>query len=485
MKLTIYADESGDFATGHNVICALATEVPYREFEAKAVTFFTNRGLNVAEFHAHTLARNLVEQLFLDIAEQFAEDLAQVTVGVFTAGQTLGYDFHGVMLAEVLGECLRSYNQLPTTPTGAIAVDVLRERRHSINTVVFEDAIHERVRQSCPGRNFTCHLGEGLKGLSAGVQLCDLISNVVYRRLNSDTDPTAGFPALVRFELDEKVLLSREVRQLAAELSKPSVAERVVKQYVTKQVVKEVTSIRNVTTRTTVAEEILNDLAQAMRIRPAASSTDELTVFPRVQLRLVGLSEPFRTAELEHLLIHVGQLIEDRDFALAAYVCRFLSSLVEADRPTADNKWLHIRATARWIETQNALGEYVHDHPAVQRARAFAQAFHGQTSCWSDLAYFYNFLSISHQNAYEFDQAISCITPFVNRLSDTIRNPFDSRPIYDRYIGALFGSYALSHFFAAFMEYHRNHLTVFDQYLNEGLNWSDLAKACFEPTFPI
>jgi len=137
---------------------------------------------------------------------------------------------------------------------------------------------------------------------------------------------------------------------------------------------------------------------------------------------------------------------------------------------------MYIRAISFWLLANDHGGRFCTNAAVVKEAEKQAEYLLGRFdfNCLPYIFNFYNILSSSHQNIFDFETCDKCLLIAINKLN----NIFNMRP-KDYFIGALEGTYAINAFYYSHMKYLEGDINQYYEYQKRGFDHSNISKDFF------
>jgi hypothetical protein len=483
-KIRLFVDESGDFSSpGQHLIAALChmDDGSYQNLLRFVEACFKESRYSYRTFHASRMGGADKKKIFAGFVQNLTEKKISVYMNAVVLSQKAWFDFYFPLLVNSVVGAIDHLSSIH----GRINLEIYLEDRGNANNKLFCDIIREK----CLRRKIVVPELRVLnfpKGENAMISLVDLFSNVYFHDL---THGSEFFKTSLTnwdthfFEQEESAVQDKNARKIFKRISTGNIhIHRPAQKTITKVVEKQGRTVF-VHDNTTVSGRLINEFDHQFRQKHSARKLTD--IFGAAHQKLCRYSPADRLHEVEKLIDIYKILYEKREFKLAVNYAAFITFHLEKEIETDSNnrdklKWLYIKNSNQWLAAQNHMGEFEADHPVVKKAEAFIQEFIEYSDCWSEIADFYNHISVSLQNVFEFEKAAERIRPYVEYFSNLTHNPFGKGSVTGRYIGGLFGSYAQSLFLDCHCSHYYTKGSRFETLFDQAVAYSELSDIFFD-----
>lgn len=478
-KFRLFVDESGDFSSsGQHIVTALChmDDGSYHNLLRFVEACFKETRFSYRSFHAAQIAKADKKKIFAGFVQKLTGEKISIYMNAVELSQKSSFDFYFPLLVKsVVG----AIDHLSDTH-GRINLEIYLEDRGNANSKLLCDIIREK----CLHRKLVVPELRVLnlpKGENAMISLADLFSNVYFHDLTNDSDffktSLTNWDAHF-FRQDESDITDKHARKIFKRISSGKIIKiKRPAKTVTKVVEKQGKTVF-VHDNATVSGRLINEFDH--QFRQPHSVQKQRKIFEAAHRKLSLYAPTDQVYEVEKLIDLCPMLYEKREFEMAVNYAEFIFFHLEKVMGTDDNhrdklKWLYIKNSNQWLAAKNHLGEFEADHAVVKQAEAFIQEFIEYSDCWSVIADFYNHVSVSLQNVFEFEKAAERIRPYVEYFSNLTHNPFGKGNVTGRYIGGLFGCYSQSLFFYCHCSHYYTKGSRFEELSDQALDYSELS----------
>jgi hypothetical protein len=177
-----------------------------------------------------------------------------------------------------------------------------------------------------------------------------------------------------------------------------------------------------------------------------------------------------------------------REFTEGELLISLLQHYIETAR-TDDNPLTHyldkleVQTAVQYLAVKNHQGHFPLNDDCIKQAEIVAERLRQDLACWPMICDFYNNMSVSLHNIFDFSQATQRLHSLVVHLESGLKNPFQGSGIKCYEIGALFGSYSQTLAFDAHCSFFRTRDTKsLQQALDESEYYSELSREHFTDT---
>jgi len=452
MNIYAYIDERGSFTVpGFHAVACVGTTEPFVDFDLAAEKLFEGLGIDFDLFHA--TATEMADRLELAnaAATLLTTRKAVAMIGQFDLAKAPPADTWGPAVLETL---VRTVKSLKTGTDPNLVVHLCVEQRRSFNLLPFERVATERLKALNLGPSVQMRLCILPKGMSAGMQLADLLANLAGHE--------GALPGYAQtFEITDETLLSKFAAKFTSSLfAEPEAVLRV-------PLVTRVTSPTLPVNHVERAQQALHVALQTHR-----DGFDGYNAPRESSLPAPPSTPTERCALALALLTDARGRLAQHDALGAAWLTLYI--LQELDPQPA----IQLEAAAIWLHANNHLGHVLRSHPLIQAAQAVAEAHLERVDLEAALTYFVNVVAVSHQNAWDFDSARDVLTTLLAPLEG--RRDLRGQPARAEHIGAFLGTYATTCMLAAgFSCFTQPTSDLFEQLHEEGLLYSSIAQTTF------
>jgi hypothetical protein len=492
-KIRLFVDESGDFSSpGHHLIAALCHmedgKGRYQNLLEIVESCFTEFGCNYRNFHATGINSDDKKKIFTGFAQKLGEEKLSVYINSVVLSRKAAFDFYFPLLVSSVLEVIDHQ----TSIHDRINLEIFLEDRSSANNKLFCDIIREK----CLSRKIVVPSLRVLnfpKGENAMISLVDLFSNMYFNDIANGSNffktSLAHWDTLF-FKQDESAVRDKKAKKIYERIStgkiiriNPPTKKTIAKKKIITKIVEKQGKTIVVHDNSTVSGRLINEFNHQFRKKHSGHKLRE--IFEAAHQKLCSYSPADRLHEVEKLIDVYEMLYEKREFELAvdysAFITFHLEKEIETDDKNRDKlKWLYIKNSNQWLAAQNHMGAFHADHPVVKQAEAYIQEFIEYSDCWSEIADFYNHISVSLQNIFEFEKAAERIQPYVEYFSNLTVNPFGKGSVAGRYIGGLFGSYSQALFFDCHCSHYYTKGARFEALFDQAISYSELSEIFFD-----
>lgn len=492
-RIRLFIDESGDFSShGHHLLatlCAIDNRA-YPEFIEYIENRFKDLGNDYRTFHATDMGVRDRQIFFKAFVEKLSGKKIMVFMNTVELKKKPRFDIYFPLLVNSVLETIRILSDTHKK----MNIEIYVEERIIANNKIFLNVIRENcftnsmVAPALRILNFP-------KGENAMLSLVDLFSNIYFNDLKNRSNVFK--PALSGWvthfcKQNPSAITNQNAKEIIDRITKGETIKKITRtitKTITRVIQKEGKTVI-VYDNTTISGRLIVEFDQRFRQNRNDFLHNRNEIFLKAYEKFSRNSLKDQLYEIEKIVDTIEELSETREFHFAAVLAEFITFHLEKAFETETEdiqrlKWFYIITISRWLASQNHLGEFSAEHSTVRKAEDFTKDFITDSDCWSEIAYFFNHISISYQNIFEFEKAAERIKPSVEYFSHLKDNPFGTGDITGRYIGGLFGCYSQSLFFYSHCSYHFTQGSQFEDLFEKAMSYSELSEIFFDDSKDI
>jgi len=498
-----YCDESGTFRTiDTHVICPLIIE--YEAVGNEDMGEIWKKSFpegNWEKFHATDLEKTIVQSVLdLMISELFNAKNVSAAYIFHRNALDYNYDFYYGMLYKFFlwffTVILDSENTKRTIGDRVIVkFNIYLAERGPLNLLTFQKSLQSRFSKMASEYNKRHHIPTDNFGFNTAIytlpasqspfiQVSDLLSNIVRAYLKGWQMPSGSTSFLDNLKYTEALdteLNTHEFKTLSGRSRSNHVLTMVINTSEMQTVPKQAPSPA-VRVEESFSQVLLNSLPNLTR----ESKTGLDSSLNAHVGKIMQQDRMQQMIETDHIRISAEMMIKTRrEFLEGSILIQFLQQYIDRAR-TAENPLapyldkLEVQTAVQYLAVNNHQGHFPLNDECVRKAETTADKLKLDIACWPMVCDFYNNMSVSLHNIFDFSQATRRLHSLIEHLERDLKNPFKGSGIKCYEIGALFGSYAQTLAFDAHCTFFRTRDKLnLQRMLEEAEYYSDLAKEHF------
>ena len=498
---SFYCDESGTFRTiDTHVICPLIIEDEAVGNENMGEIWKKSfpEG-NWERFHAtdmdKTIVQNVLDRMVLELF-----NVKNVSAAYIFHQNTLDYNYdfyYGLLYKFFLWfftVILDSENTKRTIGDRVIVkFNIYLAERGPMNLMTFQKSLQSRFSKMVSEFNKRHHIPTDNFGFNIAIytlpasqspfiQVSDLLSYIIRAYLKGgqmSSDSTTFLKNLKNTEALEIELNTDEFKTLSRKSRSDQVFTMVIKniESTPKQTPSPVVRVEE-----SFSQVFLNSLPNLTR----ESKTGLVMSLNTHVGKMMQHDRMQQMIETDHIRFVAETMIKKtREFLEGSILIQFLQQYIDGAR-VAENPLspyldkLEVQTAVQYLAVNNHQGHFPLNDECVRKAKTTADKLKLDIACWPMVCDFYNNMSVSLHNIFDFSQATQRLHSLIEHLERDLKNPFRGSGIKCYEIGALFGSYAQTLAFDAHCTFFRTQDTMnLQRMLEESEYYSDLAKEHF------
>ncbi|MCX7001970.1 MAG: hypothetical protein NTV22_01705 [bacterium] len=473
-KLHWYVDESGNFnEPGIHVLAIVGCLATDTSLSRDVDDVFRSFGHDTTSFHATSLV--IEERLrILDALTTHLGARIRILVASLDLINTPDYDPYFPVLAKALELTTKQWRSNPLDDCWPVPIDIHLEHRSRFNNQFFGQHLAERARLPAEG-NVQFTMMNLRKGTHPLMQVADLASNVARSSVIGNTLLPQG---IIRLTIPSNYVTGNDARAVHKLLTEGvrEVTRVVVNTEHVTHIVRDDRSLSNA---------LANELADKLAKQQLADEHSKSACFTAMNERLSQLSVADWHHEVEKLIQQADTAAKAREHLLSIVLSELaLHSLEHASSTFSQStmvvRLLRLQAVSRWLAAHNHLGLFVANADVILSAEREVKDLQADPGNWPAIADLYNFISVAHQNQFDFSTAIERVRPLVEYFEQLRHTPFGSTTPAGNSVAALYASYAQSLFFNAHRTYFAAKGAGFQQYTDDALVYSEYSESLFD-----